>query len=108
MAAAQHLDALHLASAAVISDFKHCFCLNHGSLDSGGSNVNALQRPSFRLGKGSALHDGYRIAHVAIVVFVVCVNLRGLTHELSVDRVLDPTLYLYSDAFFHAITHNNA
>jgi hypothetical protein len=49
MATAQYFDALNFAGAAVVSDLKHCFCLNHGSLDSSRSHVDALQRPRFGL-----------------------------------------------------------
>jgi hypothetical protein len=42
MAATQHFDALNFTRTTVVGDFEHCFCLNHGCLDSSGSNVDAL------------------------------------------------------------------
>ena len=49
MAPPENLDALNFSRTTVVRDIQHCFCLNHGWLDSGSSHVDALQRPRFGL-----------------------------------------------------------
>src|SRR5690606_15987715 len=98
--AAQHLDALHPPGAAVVGDVQHGFRLNH-RLDLTGAFVDALQHPGFGFRQRPTLHHGDLVAHVALVVLVVRVDLRRAADDLAVHRMLHTALDQHRDGLVH-------
>src|SRR5690606_433555 len=76
---AQDLDTHNLTCTAVIRDFKHCLSLNHGcspgELHLGSAFSNLNQSPALGLGDRTGFLDGYDVADVALIAFIVRMDL---------------------------------
>ena len=62
--------------------------------------------PSLGFGKRSCLHEPNLVAHAAFVPVVLCVQLQGPLHDLSVQRVLDVVLDCDDNGLVHFIADN--
>ena len=65
------------------------------------------QSPALALAHRTSLHDPNGITDVAVVVLIVCDELFGLFHKLTVNRVLDTTLHLNGNSLVHFVAFHN-
>src|SRR4051794_15500875 len=64
--------------------------------------------PALRGRQRPGLHDQHPVAHAALVLLVVDLELRGAPQDLAVQRVLDPVLDRDHDGLVHLVADDQA